>query len=150
MARGCRARSSATRASSAAASGWRPSTSGTEVVAVAITEDISAWRAVASGRRRLRRRSPIAGGAGPFEGPELTRDEAQLAQARRRHHGDGVLVGEAGVAQAVVLVRRRRVAAPDGGVQAVEGQVAERVGAHELADVLHRLRRGDELFARRG
>src|SRR5687767_3779415 len=97
MARGNWRRSSKRRASRASASGSRPGISGTEVVLVAMP---------------ARGRGTGSGG-----------DEPQLAQPRRGHDLQGVLVGEAGVAEAVVLVRRMRLA--HGRVQAVEGQVAE-------------------------
>src|SRR5581483_9999290 len=81
----------------------------------------------------------------------LRADEAQLAQARRLLGGDGIATREAGVAEAAPLgARRRRVGARplDRLVEPLEGHVAQRVGADELADLLDAVAGSDQLLAR--
>src|SRR5438046_234589 len=117
MARGKRRRSSATRVASAGASGSGPGTTVTDVVTVAIVV------------------------------PACTRsgaDEAELPQPSRGLDGDRVLVREAGVAEPTgpLALRPRAV---DRVVQPGEREVAERVGPDELADLLRRVVRGEQL-----
>ena len=65
------------------------------------------------------------------------RDQTQLPQPGRRHDRDRILVREAGVAEAVVLFGRARLA--HRRVQALERQVAERIGADVAADLVVRI-----------
>src|SRR5262247_1177809 len=112
IARGNSRRSSASRASRAAASGSGPATTVTDVAMVVIS----------------------------------TADQTQLTKTRRLLDGDRVVVREAGVAEAVLRAVTRAV---DGFVQPFQRQVAERIGADELADLLRRASRADQLLARR-
>src|ERR1044072_4225692 len=117
IARGNRRRSTASRASSAAASGSGPSTTetGAPIVVIALL-------------------------------PALRANQPQLAQARRLLDGDRVVVREAGVAEPLPGPVARAV---DGLVHPLERQVAERVGAHQLANLVDRARRGEQVLARR-
>src|SRR3982750_1658901 len=72
--------------------------------------------------------------------------QPQLAQAQRLLDRDRVVVVEAGVAEAVAGTVARAV---DGFVQSLQREEAERIGAHELPDLLRRARRRDQLLARR-
>src|SRR3990172_1607012 len=91
-------------------------------------------------------RSGIALLLGVFGGGGLG---ARLAEQRElrallaRADGDGILVGEARVAKAALPL-------PGQAAQACEGEVAERVGADDLADLLRGATMGDQLPARAG
>src|SRR5688572_7386604 len=97
-------------ASRAGASGCGPSTTGTEVELVAMSDQDTTVR----GDRRS------------------GRDQAQLAQARGRDDVDRIAVREAGVAQATAALGRRGLA--ERVVEAVQGEVLQRIGADEGAD----------------
>src|SRR4029077_17450356 len=73
----------------------------------------------------------------------LGADEPQLAQARRLLDVDRVVVGEAGVAEAVL--RRLAAHAVDRFVEPGQRQVSQRVGADELPDLLGGAAGGDQL-----
>src|SRR3954469_23523119 len=77
----------------------------------------------------------------------LPANQAQLAQASRLLDRDRVVVREARVTKAFARAGARVV---DRFVQPLQRQVAERIGAHELPDLVDRPRRGDQLFARWG
>src|SRR6185436_20601278 len=117
---------------------------------------------IARGKRRrssaTRASSAAASGSGPsttltdvaivviaLPVPALGADQPQLAQARRLLDGDRVDVREAGVAEAFL---RPLTGAVDGFVQPFQRQVAQRIGAHELPDLVGRARRRDQLLAR--
>ena len=74
-------------------------------------------------------------------------DEPQLAQPRRRDRRRSGYSFEKQASQRPWFGSVDGALA-DGGVQALERQVAERVGADELADLVDRLGRGDQLLAR--
>src|SRR5580704_17891973 len=75
----------------------------------------------------------------------LGADQPELPQAGRLLDVDRVVAGEAGVAEAVLGLL---VGPLDRGEQAVERQVAQRVGAHVLLDLLQRVVRRDQLLSR--
>src|SRR3954462_1201508 len=66
----------------------------------------------------------------------LCGDEPQLAQAERWLGFDGVLAGEAGVAEPLALAGAVAVRPLDRLVEAVQRQEPQAVGAHELADLV--------------
>src|SRR6266496_2025082 len=117
---------------------------------------------IARGNRRRSSASRASSAAASASGPSTTvtdvaivviappyplpTDQAQLAQAGRLLDRDRVDIREAGVAEPFA---RSVAGAVDGFVQPLERQVAERVGADELPDLVDRPRRRDQLFARR-